>query len=229
MQKSQIQKSNINKIINKVIIASIIICVSMIAIMMGVNYINQSNFNSSQIGHNINLMSFSTISAFILNMILMYQTVKDIKRDKHIIINPAYATIATVFLNVLFVATITTMSTFLNQSQSLIENITNSIVIAIAITFFAISGLNIYNNWTVIKISIMTFILIIVNIIMGNIMTYQRFDAITHLAESQQYTVSNITVTICSGIYLTAFLLIIAIIIVGIFGMMIEANTENTK
>lgn len=229
MQKSQIQKSNINKTINKVIIASIIICVSMIAIMVGVNYINQSNFNLSKIGHNINLMLFSTISAFILNMILMYQTVKDIKRDKHIIINPAYATIATVFLNILFVATITTMSTFLNQNQSLIENITNNIITAIAITFFTIFGLIIYNNLTVINISIMTLILISINLIMGNIMTYQRFDAINHLADSQKYTASNITMPIFSALYFTASVLVSFIIIVGIFLIMIEANKENTK
>lgn len=165
MQKSQIQKSNINKTINKIIITSIIISLSMIAIMIGINYLNHSNFNLSQIGHNVNWMLFSTISAFILNIILMYQTVKDIKRDKHIIINPGYATIATLFLNILFVATITSMSMFSNTNESLIQNITSNIITAIAITFFAILGLTIYNNLIDVTMSVPEALLIVLSTI----------------------------------------------------------------
>ena len=229
MQKSQIQKSNINKTINKIIITSIIISLSMIAIMIGINYLNHSNFNLSQIGHNVNWMLFSTVSAFILNVILMYQAVKDIKRNKHIIINPGYATIATVFLNILFVATITTMSMFLNQSQSLIENITNNIVTAISITFFAILGLAIFNLETGVDVSVPEALLIVLNTIMGTIMTTQRFEVINHLVKSQKYTASNITITIFSSIYLLMSGIAILLLIAGILIAIFDPDEKNTK
>lgn len=228
MEKTQIKKQNINKILNKIIIISVIISIAVIAIMIGVNYIKQSDLNLSKIGHNINLLLFSATSSFILNMILIYQITMSIKKDKHIIINPLYATITTLFLNILFIATTSIFFMFSNPKESLLENIANNSITALSLTFFAIVGLAIYQLTKDYDGPITEALLIVLNTIMGTIMTTQRFGAINHLAESQKFTASNILMTIFSGIYLIMSFLSVIILIVAIISSIFDLDDENT-
>ena len=60
-------------------------------------------------------------------------------------------------------------------------------------------------------------------------MTNQRFEAINHLAESQKYTASNITITIFSGIYWLMSAIAIFLLIAGILIAIFDPDGENTK
>lgn len=229
MDNLQIKKQNVNKILNKIISISVIISIAVIAIIIGVNYIKQSDLNLSKIGHNINLILFSTTSSFIINLILMYQITRSMKKDKHIIINPLYAAITTLLLNILFVATASIFFMFSNPKETLIENIANNSIIALTLTFFAIVGLATYQTMKDDYASITQALFIMLNSIMGTILTCQRFDAINHLSESPKYTVASISMGIFSAIYLVMSILSIIVLIFIIVVITFDLDIENTN
>lgn len=196
MDLSKTKHRNQNNIMTKILAWTTFGSVAIIASIICIKYFSTQNPSGITSMTNTFVQIGLSVLAYIampaINIMLIYSTMSCLRKENKLNIEPIYAIITTIFINLLVIVTLSASDLVLGTKTPIAELVSNNFVTANIITTFAFLGLNIHfetdnNNNKPIWIGLINIItggIVSISIMMNIVSTpkAERLDSISSIA-----------------------------------------------